>query len=128
VTTLHNPHDRFFKAVFGQAEIAAEFLQRYLPPQVSAVPDWPTLRAEKEAFLDSTLAQHEADLLYAVNRRDGGMGYVHVLFEHKSYMESRIQLDLLRYRVRIWEHWLQAGNTGPLPIIVPVVFYHIWWI
>ena len=44
--------------------------------------------------------------------------------EHKSYVESWINLDLLRYRVRIWEQWLNAGNAGPLPVIVPVVFYH----
>ena len=47
-----------------------------------------------------------------------------VLFEHKSYVESRINLDLLRYRVRIWEEWVNAGNTGLLPVIIPVVFYH----
>lgn len=33
-------------------------------------------------------------------------------------------LDLLRYRVRIWEQWLNNGNTGLLPAIIPVVFYH----
>lgn len=29
---LNNPQDRFFKAVFGRTEVAAEFLARYLPP------------------------------------------------------------------------------------------------
>ena len=125
MTTLNNPHDRFFKATFGRTEVAAEFLARYLPPAVAETLDWTTLRAEKDAFLDPELAQHPADLLYAVNLRAGGRGYyVHVLFEHKSYVESRINLDLLRYRVRIWEQWLNEGNMGPLPVIVPVVFYH----
>jgi len=32
MTTLHNPHDRFFKTVFGRTEAAAEFLERYRPP------------------------------------------------------------------------------------------------
>jgi hypothetical protein len=122
---LNNPHDRFFKATFGRTEVAAEFLERFLPPAVAAILDWRTLRAEKETFLDPQLIQHPADLLYAVDVRDGDQqGYVHVLFEHKSYVESRINLDLLRYRVRIWEQWLQEKNTGPLPVIVPVVFYH----
>ena len=123
-TDLNNPHDRFFKATFGRAEVAAEFLQRYLPPEVAAVLNWATLRAEKETFLDPQLTQHPADLLYAVNRRGGEKSYVHLLFEHKSYVEWRINLDLLRYRVRIWEQWLQDGNRGPLPVILPVVFYH----
>lgn len=125
-TELNNPHDRFFKAIFGRTEVAAEFLERFLPPAVAAILDWGTLRAEKETLLDPQLTQHPVDLLYAVNLRGGSeqKGYVHVLFEHKSYVESRINLDLLRYRVRIWEQWLQEGNTGALPVIVPVVFYH----
>lgn len=123
-TELNNPHDRFFKATFGRAEVAAEFLQRYLPVDVAAALDWTTLRAGKEAFLDPDLTQHPTDLLYAVNLHGGETGYVHLLFEHKSYVEGRINLDLLRYRVRIWEQWLQDGNRGPLPVILPVVFYH----
>ena len=123
-TELNNPHDRFFKATFGRVDVVAEFLQRYLPPEVAAALDWATLRAEKDTFLDPQLTQHPADLLYAVNRRGGEKSYVHLLFEHKSYVESRISLDLLRYRVRIWEQWLKDGNSGPLPVIVPVVFYH----
>ncbi|MFZ4789761.1 MAG: Rpn family recombination-promoting nuclease/putative transposase [Candidatus Competibacteraceae bacterium] len=123
-TDLNNPHDRFFKATFGRAEVAAEFLELYLPPTVAAALNWTTLRAEKETFLDPELAQHPADLLYAVDRHDGEKSYVYLLFEHKSYVESRINLDLLRYRVRIWEQWLKDGNTGLLPVIIPVVFYH----
>ena len=124
MTALNNPHDRFFKAVFGRTEVAAEFLARYLPAVVAGALDWNTLRAERDSFLDPELTQHPADLLYAVNLRGGGPAYVHVLFEHKSYVEARINLDLLRYRVRIWEQWLNAGNIGPLPVIVPVVVYH----
>ena len=123
-TDLNSPHDRFFKAIFSHTAVAAEFLQGYLPAAVAATLDWSTLRAEKDTFLDPQLMQHPADLLYAVNLCGGEPGYIHLLFEHKSYVESRINLDLLRYRVRIWEQWLNAGNTGLLPVIIPVVFYH----
>jgi len=74
MTTLYNPHDRFFKAVFGRTEVAAEFLERYLPIEVAATLDWTTLRAEKDSFLDPELAQHPADLLYAVDLHGGGTG------------------------------------------------------
>ena len=124
MTALNSPHDRFFKAVFGRTEVAAEFLERYLPAAAGQALDWKTLRTAKDSFLDPELALHPADLLYTVDLRGGGTGYVHVLFEHKSYVESRIGLDLLRYRVRIWEQWLNAGNSGRLPVIVPVVVYH----
>lgn len=121
---LSNPHDRFFKVVFGRPEVAAEFLAGYLPPEVAAALHWPSLRAVKESFLDAALAAHQTDLLYEVDVITGGVGYVCLLFEHKSYVEPRIGLDLLRYRVRIWEHALKAGTPEPLPVIVPVVVYH----
>lgn len=124
MTALNSPHDRFFKAVFGRTEVATEFLERYLPATAVQALDWKTLRPAKDSFLDPELALHPADLLYTVDLRGGGTGYVHVLFEHKSYVESRIGLDLLRYRVRIWEQWLNAGNSGRLPVIVPVVVHH----
>lgn len=124
-TDLNNPHDRFFKAAFGRTDVAAEFLERYLPPEVATALNWATLRAEKDTFLDPQLTQHPTDLLYAVNLRDKGKpAYIHLLFEHKSYVEWRINLDGLRYRVRIWEQWLKDGNSGRLPVIIPVVFYH----
>ncbi len=124
MTALNSPHDRFFKAVFGRTEVAAEFLERYLPATAVQALDWKTLRAAKDSFLDPELALHPADLLYAIDLRGGRTGYVHVLFEHKSHVEARIGLDLLRYRVRIWEQWMNAGNSGRLPVIVPVVVYH----
>jgi predicted transposase/invertase (TIGR01784 family) len=124
MTELTNPHDRFFKAVFGRVDVAAEFLAGYLPPAVAEAMEWTTLRAAKESFLDAELAAQQTDLLYEVESRAGGTGYVYLLFEHKSYVEPRIALDLLRYRVRIWEHWLNAGHQGRLPVIVPVVVYH----
>ena len=39
---LNNPHDRFFKAVFGRADVAAEFLAGYLPPTVAEAMEWAT--------------------------------------------------------------------------------------
>jgi predicted transposase/invertase (TIGR01784 family) len=95
---LNNPHDRFFKATFGRAEVAAEFLEHYLPPTVAAALDWTTLRAEKEAFLDPQLTQHPTDLLYAVNLHGGDQGFVHLLFEPQHL--SVLELD---YRVSLTE-------------------------
>jgi hypothetical protein len=50
MTALNSSHDRFFRAVFGRAEVAAEFLARYVPPTVVETLDWTTLRAEKIRF------------------------------------------------------------------------------
>jgi predicted transposase/invertase (TIGR01784 family) len=119
-----NPHDHFFKDVFTRPEAASDFLRHYLPPQVAAQLDTTALEICKDSFVDPELAEHRSDLLYQVRFHDGGTGYVYVLFEHKSYPEPLIVLDLLRYQLRIWEQWRKAGNSGRLPIILPIVVYH----
>ena len=44
-----NPHDEFFKAVFGKPENTAAFLRRFLPAEVVAVLDLDSLKPVKEA-------------------------------------------------------------------------------
>jgi predicted transposase YdaD len=41
--TAHQPHDRFFKEIFSRQETARDFLQPYLPPQVSALLNFDSL-------------------------------------------------------------------------------------
>jgi len=124
MTTLANPHDHFFKSVFSEPALAGDFLVHHLPPEVLALLDLAQLEIRKDSFIDPELAEHRSDLLYAVPRVDGEQSYVYVLFEHKSYPEPDIALDLLRYLARIWEQWRREHPSGVLPVIVPLVLYH----
>ena len=42
------------------------------------------------------MQQHQADLLYQVRLHDGQIAYVYFLFEHKSYPDRLVALQLLR--------------------------------
>ncbi|HSN74369.1 MAG TPA: Rpn family recombination-promoting nuclease/putative transposase [Anaerolineae bacterium] len=35
--TLSNPHDRFFRHVLSQQDVATDFLRHYLPPEAGAL-------------------------------------------------------------------------------------------
>jgi len=129
VDKLVNPHDRFFKQVLSRQEAASDFLRHYLPAEVAELLDFSSLELSKDSFVDQELQAHFSDLLYQVDLRSspegdvpGGKAYVYVLFEHKSYPEPLIALQLLRYMVRIWEQSLKQGMR--LAPIVPVVVYH----
>jgi len=125
--SLTNPHDRFFKQVFGQPEAARDFLRHYLPAKVVAVLDVAQPKPVPATFVDAELREHFADLVYRVRRRDGGPAWVYVLFEHKSAPDPLTPLQVLRYLVRGWEH--QSKEDEPLCPILPVVVYHgaeIW--
>jgi len=125
MSELTHPHDRFFKDVFSRADVAADFLRHYLPPPVVAALDPGRLTISKDSFLDAELQAHYSDILYRVALRDGGDACVFILFEHKSYIEPLVALDLLRYKVRIWEDALKANpKPDKLPAIIPLVVYH----
>ncbi len=123
MSEITNPHDRFFKELFGQPQIVADFLRYYLPADVVAVLDVSAPEPLKDGFVDPELQQHLSDLLYRVRLREGPEAFVYVLFEHKSAPEIGVAFQLLRYLVRIWEMLLAAG-AKELPPIYPVVFYH----
>jgi predicted transposase/invertase (TIGR01784 family) len=119
---LSNPHDRFFKEALTRQEVAVDFLRHYLPPEVSALLDLSSLQLIKDSFVDEALQEHFSDLLYAVGLTGGHGVYVYVLFEHKSYADPLVALQLLRYMVRVWDYALrQQARLWP---ILPVVVYH----
>jgi predicted transposase/invertase (TIGR01784 family) len=119
---LINPHDRFFKEALSRQEVAVDFLRHYLPPEVTALLDLSSLQLSKDSFVDEALQEHFSDLLYAVRLLGAGGVYIYVLFEHKSYADPLVALQLLRYMVRVWDYALrQEARLWP---IVPVVMYH----
>jgi predicted transposase/invertase (TIGR01784 family) len=120
---LNNPHDHFFREMLSRQETARDFLRHYLPPGVGSLLDLSSLEPLQESFIDQELREHSTDLLYQVALQKGGApAYVYVLFEHKSYPDRLVALQLLRYMVRVWEHCVKQGL--PLAPIMPVVLYH----
>jgi predicted transposase/invertase (TIGR01784 family) len=122
MTTLHNPHDKFFKETFSRPEVARSFLENYLPPDVVNVLRLDTLDLRKDSFVDPGLQSHFSDLLYRVAVKSGAEALVYLLLEHKSQSDPQTPFQLLRYLVRIWEQDIRHDD-GLRPII-PLVVYH----
>ncbi len=124
---LKQPHDKFFRSTFGQVEVASDFLTNYLPTGLSEIIDIDTLELQKDSFLDETLKEEFADLLFRVNINNA-QGYIYFLFEHKSYKDRMVIFQVLKYMINIWESKIQADQKRrreiELPIILPLVVYH----
>jgi predicted transposase/invertase (TIGR01784 family) len=118
-----NPHDRFFKETLGDPELAAEFLQFYLPPEVANLLDTSRLEIGDTSLADLKLETHLADLLFRVGLKQGGEAYIYVLPEHKSYPDKWVGLQLLSYTTRLCEA-AKAQGAKHLPVVFPVVVYH----
>src|SRR5437667_12721706 len=100
---INNPHDQFVKAVLSQPDLAASFLTNYLPSDIVALFDTSNPKLVNGSFVDSELREHQSDLLFQVKHRNGGSAYIYILFEHKSYPDQWVAMQLLRYMVRICE-------------------------
>lgn len=134
MSEISNPHDRFFREVFSRLAWSRDFLRTQLPPAIVETLALETLELRPGSFLDEALQQYFSDLLFRVSLRTGRDAYVYVLLEHKSYVERFVALQMLRYKVEIWEQvraeQRAAAKTKKrpqqrkLPPIFPLIVYH----
>ena len=120
---LANPHDKLFREIWSDAKTAREFLIDYLPEKVKNMVDLNTLEISKDSFIEKELKDYYSDILYKV-KFNGKPGFIYLLFEHKSYTEHLIHLQLLEYMLKIWRLHIKQTKKKRLPVIVPMVLYH----
>jgi len=127
---MSTPHDVFFRDVWARKDIAEDFLRNYLPEPLVDQFRWETLKPRSESFVKTGRKKQFSDLLFEVRRADrDAEALVYVLFEHKSYPDPHVTVQLLRYMAAIWEQYLEERSGGDrqlreLPPIIPLVFYH----
>lgn len=117
------PHDRLFKETFSRPDVARALLEEVLPDDLQARLDLDALRLRNGSFVDESLEEHFADLVYDCPLRGGATARIAFLLEHKSYPEKHPHLQLLRYLLNAWQADAKAG-ADTLALLVPVVIYH----
>ncbi|MFK5954483.1 MAG: Rpn family recombination-promoting nuclease/putative transposase [Desulfobacterium sp.] len=124
---MHNPHDKLFRETWSNLENVRSFLKHYLPADVLKLMDLQSLEISKDSFVEKELADYFSDMLYKVTL-SGSPGYVYVLFEHKSYYDKYVHLQLLEYMVKIWRLFLKQQKKekkkAALPIVLPLLICH----
>ncbi len=124
---INNPHDKLFRETWTDVENVRSFLVHYLPRDVLALMDLGSLSICKDSFIEKELKDYYSDMLYQVNLA-GSRGYVYILFEHKSYVEGYVHLQLLEYMLKIWRLYLkQQDKDKPLPglpLVIPLLISH----
>ncbi|MDY0222978.1 MAG: Rpn family recombination-promoting nuclease/putative transposase [Desulfobacterium sp.] len=121
-----NPHDKLFREVYSDRENAHSFLINHLPDKVLDLVDMSTLEISKDSFIEKELADYYSDILYQVTLSDGSAGSIYLLFEHKSYHDRYVHLQLLEYMVKIWRLHIKQHKGEPisLPIVIPLLICH----
>ncbi|MCP4133491.1 MAG: Rpn family recombination-promoting nuclease/putative transposase [bacterium] len=118
-----SPHDKLFRKTWSIKSVAANFLENNLPEDVLKLADLSSLEICKDSFIEEELRDYFSDLLYKIRMKDVP-GYIYFLFEHKSYIEKHIHLQVMEYKGKIWRLHLKQNPKDRLPVIVPLVMYH----
>jgi len=120
--TTPTPHDAVFRQLLSQPDVARDFMEIHLPPQLLALCDLSTLRLASGSFVEDDLRPYFSDVLYSMKTRSGDDGYLQVLIEHQSTPDKQMAFRLLRYAVAAMKRHLDAGHKK-LPLVIPVLFY-----
>ena len=119
----HKSHDEFFKASFGQLEIARDYLEQLLPQEVQQSLDLSQLKRVNGSWVTPELEEYFSDVVYRCPIKEGKQQvWASFLLEHKSTPETFPHLQLLRYLVETWQE--QRKQKQALTPIIPIVVYH----
>lgn len=88
--------------------------------------DLNSLEICRGSFIEKELSDYYSDMLYKMNLTGSNPGFIYVLFEHKSYYDRYVHLQLLEYMIKIWRlHIKQHKKKSPgLPIVIPLLICH----
>jgi predicted transposase/invertase (TIGR01784 family) len=118
------PHDAVFRRILGEPANAASQLRAVVPDALVDRLDLDRLTRVAGSFVDATLRWRHSDLLFTVPLH-GRQAFVYVLFEHQSSEDPLMPFRMLRYVVRIWDHYLaEHPEATGLPAVIPLVVHH----
>ena len=116
------PSDKLIKKLFSKRQEVIDYFKENLPPILVESLDLENIQIGKEIFIGLEWDESRTDQLFKIPLKKGSHIYIYLLFEHKSYYDPKIYLQLLEYLSKIYR-W-QIDNEKELKVTLPFVFYH----
>ena len=118
--TPKDPHDRLFKRVMSDEANVRQFIKEFLPKDISSQID---LKEMKLIPTEKIKGYNKYYMDIAVECKiSDTKGQLYFVFEHKSYPDPGVLLQILNYMTVTWDE--QKKKNKPLIPIIPVVIYH----
>jgi predicted transposase/invertase (TIGR01784 family) len=116
-------HDKFFKKVFSEVANVRSFLKFKLPKVLLARLDLSKLKIDRSSYVSGKYKESFSDIVAKCRTKaeDYAVDF-YFLFEHKSFQDNSVHIQLLRAMAAMWQQDNEAKK--PLRIIIPIVFYH----
>ena len=125
-TTIHQPHDGFFKHSLSRVTVAKDFLQAHLSPSITQRIQWDTLRFTNRSYVNEKLAQLHSDVVYTC-QLDQKSAYIYLLIEQQTKPDPLLPFRFLQYNVSLLkEHIAQRQEKykkRPLPVVINLCLY-----
>lgn len=64
MAAISSPHDSFFRAIFGNRQMAVDYFQSALPAHIIALLDFSTLRRVPDSYVSGELEKTMSDVIY----------------------------------------------------------------
>ncbi len=121
--SINNPHDKFFKKLFGLASVVKDYFNHLFPKHLAAKLDLSTLELDTTTYITSELDEYYSDIVWRC-RLVGKKTVVHIcfIFEHKSYVPDYPHIQIGDYKQGAYNKQLAAKQ--PLSVVVPIIIYH----
>jgi predicted transposase/invertase (TIGR01784 family) len=118
--TPKDPHDRLFKRVMSDEANVRQFIKEFLPIELSSQID---LKEMKLSPTEKIKGYNKYYMDIAVECKiSDTKGQLYFVFEHKSYPDPGVLLQILNYMTVTWDD--HKKKNKPLIPIIPVVIYH----
>jgi len=114
--------DKLIRKIFSKKQEVIDFFKKTIPFELAKQIDWENILFGKENFVGLEWDESRTDQLYRLPLKTGSEIFIYILFEHKSYYDPKIYIQLLEYISKIYR-W-QIENEKELKIVLPFVFYH----
>ncbi len=121
--SIDNIHDNFFRKVFSETANVETFLKAKLPKELFQQLDLAEAALDSTSYISEAYKESLSDVVVKCRTKAEGTPVdIYLLFEHKSYPDKKVLLQLLRYKYQMWEK--DGDEKKPLRVIIPIVFYH----
>lgn len=125
---INNVHDKFFRKTFGDPENVKDFLKSALPEPIGNAIVLSKIEIDNTHYVSNEFADSFSDIIVktkmksAVEEESELDTDIYILFEHKSYRDTAVFIQLLHYMYLMWQK--DIDEKKPLRVIIPLVFYH----
>ena len=112
------PHDRYFRDLMEDINIARSFLRTYMNPKVQAQIDWSTLELYDSSLIGDNNKQMYADVVYKAQTK--AQEEVFLILNHERKADRLLPIRRLEYKLGLLKKAIKQNKQ-------PALIYFITW-